>query len=145
MKTTDQAVQTTLSLLEDLFQETQFRSFAVRLWDGTLWQHQPVEQPTFTLVLQHPGALRNMFLPPTELNWAEAYIYNDYDVEGPIYDGFPFAMQFMYKKWGPIEQMRYGARLLSLPKGGQPRSQDPTLKLKGSQHSKDRDRQVVTY
>jgi cyclopropane-fatty-acyl-phospholipid synthase len=51
----------------------------------------------------------------------------------------------MYKKWGPIEQMRYGARLLSLPKGGQPRTKDPTLKLKGSHHSKERDHQVITY
>jgi cyclopropane-fatty-acyl-phospholipid synthase len=145
VKTADRAVQTTLSLLEDLLQETRIRSFAIRLWDGTLWQPRPVEQPTFTLVLQHPGALRNMFLPPTEINWAEAYIYNDFDIEGNINDLLPFAMQFMYKKWGPVEQIRYGTRLLSLPKGGLPRSKDPTLKLKGLLHSKERDRQAVTY
>jgi cyclopropane-fatty-acyl-phospholipid synthase len=145
VKTANQAAQTTISLLEDLFQETRIRNFAVRLWDGTLWQPQPVEQPTFTLVLQHPGALRNMFLPPTEINWAEGYIYNDFDIEGNIDDMFPFAMQFLYKKWGPVEQMRYGARLLSLPKEGQLRTKDPTLKLKGSLHSRERDRQAVMY
>ena len=145
MKTTNSAAQTTLSLLEDLLQETKIRNFAVRLWDGTLWQPQPVEPPTFTLVLQHPGALRNLFLPPTELNFAEAYIYNDIDIEGNIDDLFPLIFQFIYKKWGPVEQMRYGARLLSLPKAGQPRTKDPTQKIKGALHSKERDRQAVTY
>jgi cyclopropane-fatty-acyl-phospholipid synthase len=145
MKTTDQAAQTTLSLLDDLFQDAPIRCFAVRLWDGTLWQPQPTEEPKFTLVLQHPGALRNMFLPPSELSWTEAYIYNDVDVEGNISDIFPFAMPFINKQWGAIEQVRYGARLLSLPKGGQSRAKDPTPKLKGLLHSKERDRQAVTY
>jgi len=51
-------------------------SFAVRLWEGTTWQAEPSsgEPPRFTLVLQHPGALRKMFLPPSELNLGEAYI-----------------------------------------------------------------------
>ena len=49
------------------------KSFAVRLWDGTLWGN--TEQPRFTLVLNHPGALRAMFLSPSELTLGEAFIY----------------------------------------------------------------------
>src|SRR5215469_7840644 len=85
-KTTDQAVHTTLSLLQDFFGSTQLPPFTVRLWEGTTWQSAPesTEPTRFTLVLQHPGALRKMFLPPSELNLGEAYIYNDFDIEGDI-------------------------------------------------------------
>ena len=83
LKTTDQAVQTTLSLLQDIFGSAQLPPFAVRLWEGTTWQSAPesTEPPRFTIVLQHPGALRKMLLPPGELNLGEAYIYNDFDQE----------------------------------------------------------------
>lgn len=35
-------------------------------------------------MLNHPGALRAMLLPGTELGMAEAYLYNDIDIEGNI-------------------------------------------------------------
>ena len=38
MKTSDQALQTTLSLLQDLFGSIQQRDFAVRLWNGSTWR-----------------------------------------------------------------------------------------------------------
>src|SRR5690348_9462285 len=72
-----QAVQTTFSLLSDLLAFSSPRRFAVRLWDGTIWEPEPGQPPLFTLVLQHPGALRSMFLPPSELALGEAYIFND--------------------------------------------------------------------
>ncbi|SRR6266496_3165764 len=86
-KATDQATQTTLSLLQDLFGSAQRHNFAVRLWDGSTWKLEPgnKEPPRFTLVLQHPGALRSMFLPPNELNLFEAYIYNDFDIAGTFH------------------------------------------------------------
>ena len=36
---------------------------------------------SFTLVINHPGALRRMFLPPTEINLGEAFIFGDFDIE----------------------------------------------------------------
>ena len=84
-KTTDQAIQTTQSLLQDLLNASPQTNFTVRLWDGTTWkptsssasnEAQPDRgQKSFTLVLQHPGALRRMILPPSELSLGEAYIY----------------------------------------------------------------------
>src|SRR6266581_9173871 len=146
-KTSDQAVQTTLSLLQDLLGAIPQRNFAVRLWDGSVWKPDPDagETPRFTLVLQHPGALRKMFLPPSELNLGEAFIYNDFDIEGDIEAVFPFADQFINGRWGKLEQVRYGTRLLSLPKFGQPSPHDSAAKLHGTRHSKERDRQAVTY
>ncbi|HEX6554950.1 MAG TPA: hypothetical protein VF026_19440 [Ktedonobacteraceae bacterium] len=74
MQTKDTTVETTLSLLQDLFDFYHPRDFAVRLWDGTLWPADEGQPTHFTLVLQHPGALRAMFLPPGELALGEAYI-----------------------------------------------------------------------
>src|SRR5437660_910250 len=83
-------IKTTLSLLQDLLGSSPVRNFAVRLWDGTTWRPEPAsEEPVrFTLVLQHPGALRKMFLPPGELTLGEAYIYNDFDIEGSVEAAF---------------------------------------------------------
>jgi cyclopropane-fatty-acyl-phospholipid synthase len=151
VKTSDQAVQTTLSLLQDILgpsaSASAKRDFAVRLWDGTVWRPEPAasEPARFTIVLQHPGALRKMFLPPNELTLGEAYIYNDFDIEGDIEAVFSIADQFLEGRWGKVEQLRYGQRLLSLPKGGQPRPNDAAAKLRGARHSRERDRQAVTY
>src|SRR5258707_3613646 len=126
VKTTDQAVQTTLSLLQDFFGSADLPAFAVRLWEGTTWQSKPesAEPPRFTLVLQHPGALRKMFLPPTELNLGEAYIYNDFDIEGDIEGVFPLADHISDERWGKMAQVRYGNRLLSWPQIGAVRPRD---------------------
>src|SRR5579859_3603093 len=148
-KTTDQALSTTLSLLQDILGSSPRRDFAVRLWDGTTWRPQPAgaadEPPRFTIVLQHAGALRKMFLPPNELTLGEAYIYNDFDIEGDIEAVFSLADQFLQGGWGKVEQLRYGKRLLSLPNISQPRPGDTEAKLRGARHSKERDRQAVIY
>jgi cyclopropane-fatty-acyl-phospholipid synthase len=147
VKTSDQAFQTTLTLLQDLLGSIQQSDFAVRLWDGSTWRPDEEEQKPvrFTIVLQHPGALRKMFLPPSDLTLGEAYIYNDFDIEGDIEAVFPLADHFMGNQWGKMEQVRFGKRLLSLPNTGQPRPGDAAAKLRGKPHSKERDRQAVAY
>jgi cyclopropane-fatty-acyl-phospholipid synthase len=146
-KTTDQALGITLSLLQDLLGSSPKSNFAVRLWDGTVWTPEAAagEPARFTIVLQHPGALRKMFLPPNELTLGEAYIYNDFDIEGDIEAVFSIADQFLDGRWGKAEQLRFGKRLLSLPRSDQKRPADSAAKLRGSRHSKERDRQAVTY
>jgi cyclopropane-fatty-acyl-phospholipid synthase len=144
-KTADQAVQITLSLLQDVFNSSPVRDVAVRLWDGTTWQPEPAGPTRCTLVLQHPGALRKMFVPPSDLNLGEAYIYNDFDIEGDIMAVFPLVEPFISGHQGKMEKVLYGKRLLSLPKTGQPRPADIAAKVHGVLHSKERDRQAVTY
>src|SRR5712691_5062487 len=110
-KTTDQAAQVTLSLLQDVFSSSPSSNVAVRLWDGTTWQPEPGEPTRCTLVLQHPGALRKMFVPPSDLSLGEAYIYNDFDIEGDIMAVFPLVEPFIGGHWRKMEQVRYGKRL----------------------------------
>ena len=123
------------------------RDVAVRLWDGTTWQPESGsgEPARCTLVLQHPGALRKMFVPPSDLSLGEAYIYNDFDIEGNIEALFPLMEPFLDGHLGMVEQLRYGKRLLSLPKTDQPRPSDMAAKVRGAPHSKVRDKQAVTY
>ncbi|MGB9591389.1 MAG: hypothetical protein ACPL1K_02615, partial [Candidatus Kryptoniota bacterium] len=79
----------TLRLLDELFSGDVMFKVGVRLWDGTLW---PDDSPReATLVLKHPGALRAMLLPATEVGLGEAYLYDDFDIEGNIEAAFELA------------------------------------------------------
>ncbi len=145
MKTANKAIQTTLSLIEDIFGSSSIRNFAIQLWDGTVWKPEPAEPTAFTMVLQHAGALRSMFLPPTELNMAEAYVYNDFDIVGDIETFIRFGFQFLDASWGKMARLHYGARLLSLPNTSSPRLDEAVVKLRGERHSRERDRQAIEY
>src|ERR1700694_5778848 len=144
-KATDQAVQITLSLLRDIFSSAPQHDVAVRLWDGTTWKSELAGSTRCTLVLQHPGALRKMFVPPSDLSLGEAYIYNDFDIEGDIEALLPLMEYFLEKPWGKMEQVRFAKSLLSLPKMGQPRPGNTAAKVRGALHSKERDRQATNY
>ena len=145
LKSPDRAVQTSLSLLDEIFTSCPVRDLAVRLWDGTTWQPESAGPVRCTFVLQHPGALRKMFMPPTELNLAEAYLYNDFDIEGEIHAAVPLIKHFLRNSPGKLEQVRFGTHLLRLPKTGQPRPRNTAAKMHGPLHSKERDRQATNY
>ena len=59
------AAERTLHLLRKLFSGKSALNVGVRLWDGTRWPDDRIRPAT--LVLNHPGALRTMFLPGTEV------------------------------------------------------------------------------
>jgi cyclopropane-fatty-acyl-phospholipid synthase len=145
-KTDDQAAQVTLSLLQDVLSSSPIRDVAVRLWDGTTWKPDSAEPTRCTLVLQHPGALRRMFIPPNEMSLGEAYLFDDFNIEGDIEAIVPLMKYFIAERRGMLEQVRYGTRLLSLPKMGQPRPGETTAaKMHGLLHSKERDRQAIQH
>ena len=87
----DRAVKKTLSSVQNIFGPYHPRNFAVRLWDGTTWDPEHGRPARFTLVLRHPDSLKKMFWPPGELTLAEAYIHDDFDIEGDIESVFLLA------------------------------------------------------
>jgi cyclopropane-fatty-acyl-phospholipid synthase len=135
----------TLSLLHDLFGEAE-RDFAVRLWDGRTFPPSPGASARFTLVLRHPGSLRALLWPPTQLNMAEAFVYDDVDVEGDIHGVFPLGDELLVeRRWGVVERLRLARRLLRLPSERRPRRGRGPARLHGRRFSLRRDRQAVTY
>ncbi len=142
--TTERAVEITLGLLRDLFNDTVLHNVSVRLWDGALWPDD--DQRSTTLVLNHPGALRSMLLPGTEVGLGEAYLYDDFDVEGNLEAVFGLADDLAQDVSGVLQKLRAARDLMRLP-GGPERQQSRRgpAALKGKRHSIDRDRQAVTY
>ena len=141
---TDEAARLTLRLLDELFGGDATHRVGVRLWDSTPW---PDDAPRpATVVLKHPGALSEMFLPGSELGLGEAYLYDDFDVEGDIEAVFDLAEALDQATLGWTRKLRIARDLLRLPagQGRQPGRRGPA-KLKGRRHSVERDRQAVTY
>lgn len=68
----------------ELFGEAHDRAFAVRYWNGEVEKPRASMPAQFELILRRPGALRRMFLPPSELALGEAFIRGDFDVTGDL-------------------------------------------------------------
>jgi cyclopropane-fatty-acyl-phospholipid synthase len=97
------------------------------------------------MVLNRPGALRAMALSPTELSLGEAYLYDDFDIEGDIGGAFALADYLVGPRLPLAMRLRFARRLLALPSPDRPRGGRPSDQLRGLRHSRSRDRRAVTY
>jgi cyclopropane-fatty-acyl-phospholipid synthase len=141
---TVEAAGISLHLLDELFGRDAVYDVAVRLWDGTLWPDEQLRP--VTLALNHPGALRQMFLPGTELALAEAYLYNDYDIQGEIEKIFDLADILIQRTKTLGKKLRVARELLRLPDGDRRDFGDRgPARLSGLRHSIERDKQAVRY
>ena len=76
----DRGKRVSIDLLDRIFPAP--RSFAIRLWDGTLLG---ADGPSsFTIVLNSRGALRRMFRPPLDMGIGESYVRGDFDIDGDL-------------------------------------------------------------
>jgi cyclopropane-fatty-acyl-phospholipid synthase len=138
------AAEVSLSFLRHAF-EGYPRDFAVRLWDGSRWEAEPGQPERFTFVLRHPGALRACFLPAKALTLCEAYLRDDFDVEGDL-DAFWGLVDHLYRP--AVARSKFGrrdleARLAALPEVARPPAQRPAAQMRGSLHTQSRDRQAI--
>jgi cyclopropane-fatty-acyl-phospholipid synthase len=144
IESSDQAVDLTISLLDELFTGEVLDKVGVCLWDGTLWPD--VNPRPTTIVLKHPGALRRMLLPGTEVGLAEAYLHNDFDVDGNLEIVFSLMDETSLDIGGVLQKLHTAGGLLKLPRG--PKHQTVRrgpAKLQGKRHSLERDRQAIAY
>lgn len=148
--TTDSAmsqtpVQVSPDLLETLLSDYPKHNFQIRWGDGRAWGSEHV--PQFTLVLKHPEALREILQSPSELTLGEAYIFDDFDIEGDIEAAFDLADYLLESPHtrSLSQRLSLGELLQRLPARRQARSARPTGILPGTVHSKDRDCQAVRY
>jgi cyclopropane-fatty-acyl-phospholipid synthase len=134
------------SFLDFVFTDFRPRDFAVRFWDGTTWGPDDGQPARFTVVLKHHGALRLMFRPD-RVSLGEAYIFDDYDIEGDIHEFFQLVKYLAdcRQRWGWLKKARFYFRLKRLPRHTPPRKGRGAAKLAGTRHSKERDRQAIQY
>jgi len=134
----------TLRILGELLGDQRTLKVGVRLWDGTRWPDD--SHRVATLVLKHPGALRAMLLPGSELGLAEAYLFDDVDIEGEAESVFELADSFAAATLGWHKKLRAARDLLRLPpRDVRPGAGRSPARLAGKRHSVERDRQAVTY
>src|SRR6266705_4834472 len=104
----------TRRVLSQIFAGCSLEKVSVRLWDGTMW---PDERPRdAALVLKHPDALGRMFLPGTEAGLAEAYLHDDFDIEGDIEAAFEVSDSLL-SHLADWKKLKLGGLLITLPEG----------------------------
>jgi cyclopropane-fatty-acyl-phospholipid synthase len=143
--TSERTFQNSLNLLQEILGSRGPTDFAVRLWDGTEWKPARSQKPRWTLILKHPGALRRMFLPINQLSLGEAYIYDDFDIEGDMEECFYLAYSLLEIDWSLWEKMRFAYYLNGLPGPEAKVSRNRRARLRGSAHSKRRDAEAIRY
>lgn len=129
------------SIYERLARRSALPSPRVRAWDGTEWGPETARS---TIVLQHPGALRALLLPPTDLTAGEAYVFDDVDIEGDIYEVLRWAAGLSENPPGRIASLRLMRDLRSLPENAR-RHAAQRPRFGGRLHTKRRDRDAVSY
>lgn len=144
---TGKAIAAARAVLEDAFGPIASRRFAVRFWDGTT--DEPAEEPRFTIVLETPGALRRMMMPPSEMSLAESYIFGQVDVEGDLAGAADLGDIAASRLRSPGAFLRLARHILALPRdhasGGHDESTPPASHLSGRRHSTQRDRQAIRF
>jgi cyclopropane-fatty-acyl-phospholipid synthase len=135
---------TTVDLLERLLGHASLENVAIRLWDGTLW---PDARPrAATVVLKHPGALRNMLMAGHAKGLGEAYLRDDFDVEGDLERAMELTLALEHRPTGWWEALTNAHRLHRLPSGvGAAAARAHPAGWNAARHSPDRDRAVVSY
>jgi len=139
----DHHVERALALLSAVFADYPSSDFAIRLWDGTVWEPPGCQQPRFTIVLKGASSLRRMFLSPTERKLGEAYMFGDFEIEGELYAALDLA-RYLWEGWSLRDSLRYAPLLLRLPRQDS-RAKSEIAQLSGDRHSIDRDRQAIQY
>jgi cyclopropane-fatty-acyl-phospholipid synthase len=141
----DAAVEASQNFLNSLFAGYRPRDFAVRFWNGSTWEAD-TEPPRFTLVLKHPGTLRAMFWPPNELSVAEAYLNDDYDIEGDIEACLPVADYLLIDRPSrPMARLKEANSLVQLPTSPRTRPGRGPARLRGGRRSLERARRAISY
>ena len=139
----DRHVINTLDLLSAVFADYPGKHFAIRLWDGTVWEPNGATSHRFTIALNGPSALRRMFFPPTERKLGEAYMFGDFEIEGELYAAIDLA-RYLWEGWSLRDTLRFAPKLLRLPTRD-PVSNDQIAQLDGSRHSVSRDKAAIQY
>jgi cyclopropane-fatty-acyl-phospholipid synthase len=151
-------VRSAQTIMDILFGPPAIRAFSVRYPDGSL-ESAGSPTPLFTLALKRAGSLSRMFWPPSERNVGEAYLRDDYDIEGDLEAAAGLADLLIDRFSSPQTLLQLALVMRTLPRndhtaegraalgaeGAATTSLDGGLVTSGVAHSKERDAEVVRY
>jgi cyclopropane-fatty-acyl-phospholipid synthase len=140
----DQAKYWSLRILEQIFGDYHPARFNIRFWDGSLWP-DPAPRDA-TLVLHHPGSLRQMF-SGSERALAEAYLTDACDVEGNMEAVLELAdiLTAKTRGWTCKLHVAYLLKRLPLPPSDSVLEKNHAAHSHGKPHSPDRDRESIRF
>ena len=144
----DSIKKRTRRVLSEIFEDCSVDKVGVRLWDGTVW---PDERPREAVLrLKHPESLGRMFLPGTEVGLAEAYLYDDFEIEGNIEAAFEVG-DFLLTRLGDWKKkLKLAGLLIALPtRDGRSTIRRAATRLLprtgANEHSLERDQRAVAF
>jgi cyclopropane-fatty-acyl-phospholipid synthase len=140
----DEGAVSALRFLQELLATYHPRNFAIELWDGTTWGPEKGQFRRFTWQINNPQGLRTLIRATREIALGEAYIYQDFDIDGDVQAVFPMAEYLMGKSWTIREKLRL-ARLLAGVASGPSRPRIVRPQFGGRLHSPRRDREAAGY
>jgi len=132
-------------ILTEVFGPASSRTFTVRFWDDSIDAPSRPDGPRFTLVLRHPGALRRMLLPPTDRRLGEAYVRDDFDIEGDMEAAAGLAGPIAAHLRSPAACVRLTGLLLRLPARRRTARPPSGFRGRGSRHTHRRDAEAVRF
>lgn len=141
-------IRAAVSALAEVFGDYGGPDLAVRLWDGSIWPTVLTDEPRFTVVIHHPGVLRELLLSRGDLRLCEAFIYGDITVEGDLSGLFRLRDYLQDIRAEPLRLARLAWLWHRLPRDGLDQklaSKRPPANLRGRRHSVERDRMAVAY
>jgi cyclopropane-fatty-acyl-phospholipid synthase len=131
-----------------LFGAPDGRAFDVRYWDGSVEQGRGGRP--YRLVVNRPGALRRMLLPPSELSIVEAFLSGDVDVEGDLAAAVTLGDEINARLKSARTLAALATHLLALPRTDSADDvrevrAERTVAKAGRRHEKARDRSAIQY
>ncbi len=141
----DQKAQQSLTFLKRIFTDYSSRDFAIRLWDGSTLPQEVGQTRRFTLVINHPGALRKLLWNPTELGLGEAYVFKDFDIEGDLEAALKLQDDFagLHVTWR--EKIPFAKWLLSLPATDKAYQAHAAVPVHGEPGERERTRKAISF
>jgi len=145
MSTSTLAAEPSRAFLEKLIENYHPRDFTIRFWDGNTLDPDPGQSPRFTWFLNHAGAVRQMFWPFNKASLGEAYIYDDFNIEGDMQAFMDLTKYLRERRFRVGERLNLFRQLMAMPNTPRPRTGRQGAALQGGKRSAERDRQAIAY